>query len=74
MLSFNMILRLVYLLKILKIKFMPQMKLTFILDDALEIYVSACRAFISTFHYGSDESDLESDSSDPVTWTLIYQI
>lgn len=42
------------------------MKLTFTLHDAQEISSSACRAFISTFHYQLDESDsdFDSDNSD----------
>ena len=42
------------------------MRLTFTLHDAGEISSSACRAFISTFQYWSDESnsDCVSDNSD----------
>ena len=43
------------------------MRFTFTLHDAQEISSSAYRAFISTFHYNSDESDSDlsdSDSSD----------
>lgn len=38
------------------------MKLTFTLHDAQEISASAYRAFISTFHYHSEESDSNFDS------------
>jgi len=42
------------------------MRLTFTLQDAQEISSNAYRAFISTFHYKSDESDSDfySDNSD----------
>lgn len=40
------------------------MRLAFTLHDVQEITSSACSAFISTFHYKSDESDYKSDLSD----------
>ena len=42
------------------------MKLTFTFHDIQEISGSACRAFISTFQYYSEESDSDfySDNSD----------
>ena len=41
------------------------MKLTFVFHDAQEIYSSAYRAFVSTFHYKSDESDSDFSDYDP---------
>ena len=38
------------------------MRLTFTLEDVVEISLSAGRAFISTFSYKSDTSDFDGDN------------
>ena len=50
------------------------MKLTFTLHDAQEISSTAYRAFISTFHYKSDESESDFQNLILIYQTLIYQI